>query len=252
MKNYNIELEWLNSYLDIYKLPVKKTGDGGDCAHDVGFLHSCLAYMDSAMPDMYNESLKMLAGSEPGKYVRHPDPNMWYSNERTFSRDQSVNLQCSMLANGRTDLVKQIFQTRLKYKKLAHFNDLENDGVTEKVSDIPSPEEIAIWIRAFGLWFLYPLLTLLDLSLVLGVTIFRTANQRSLWDSDAHLIPRLIATETKYPTLSSKIAIYLYSTKQNSVERQLQNYYNNKNPGHNLAPLAFFGMDAYKKLCGKS
>lgn len=244
--NINSLLQKMAAYTDKYNLPVVETGNGGDTAHSFGVLYSCLALLQTDTSPSYNATVGNLRPIEypQGFFVRNPNPaDKAASSYRTFSRDQSVSLQCSLVLWNRSDLLWQIVRARYQYNHLMHFNDMEGDLILTKTPDVPSPNEFALWIRGLKCWYLYPLLYVFDAALILDVLIFRKYN---LWDADVKTLSQLAASEHRYPTLFSKLAKYLF--KRTDAVKHMRNYYDNSNPGQSIRPLADICEMAFYKL----
>ena len=129
-----------------------------------------------------------------------------------------------------------------KPNALLHTNTEEEDH-KQKFPDVVSPFEIGLRIRSTRKWYMWPILWLLDLDILLNLVFFRW---NKLWDHDAALINKLIATETVYPTPVSKLTKYIY--RFYDVEKRINEYYNSAEPGHRLPEAAEISILAYKKL----
>ena len=230
---------------DSQSLLVKENGDGGDCSFDSGLYYSSCIYLHGSGGGMYfaaNRTLQLLR-TKDNLYYRHPRRDTWWSWTTSMSRDQSVSLQCLMVTSGNNPALRAMLQARDTVKtRLLHTNNEEEDH-KKKFPDIVSPFELALWCRSFKMWYAYPLICLLDLDLLVELLLIRP---RKLWDTDAALINKLIATESKYPTPVSKLVKHLY--RFFNVERQIDLYYDGTEPGHRLPELAELAKLAYRKL----
>jgi hypothetical protein len=246
MSNLQELIHNLESHFDSYGLPVTLSNDAGDSAHNIGILYTCLSALNTDTKIGYTETIKKLRPIEnpQGFYVRHPDPTKWYSRYETFSRDQSAMLQCSMIMWGRIDLLWQLYRARWLYRQWMHFNTLESDGWVTKTADLPGIPELGLWIRGFNLWYLYPVLTVLDAAHILDVLWL---NKLNTWDTDVKTLTYLQVAKRKMPTVCSYIATKLFKKYDKAIPNIL-NYYNNGSADNTVPFLGEICVEAYKAL----
>jgi hypothetical protein len=90
---------------------------------------------------------------------------------------------------------------------------------TPKMGDIINPSQIGLWIRVNEYKLLYPILTLIDIGLIVDSLI---AN-KDTWDRVINLVPNLLVTEKCIPTLASKLAINILNKDRAKV--MVTNYF---------------------------
>lgn len=259
-------LNRLRRYRDQWGLITQKDKDGGDTCQRTGSAYALMAALGCEVDDrdkplvegfLYDLDKLRVA---PGRYVRHPIANEpvngrytpWYGNPNNFTRDQSVVLQAAMVLLGTTKELRELFEVRKKNKFL-HFNTESYDEIEEKVvkfPDIPAPIEFAQFIRGLDLWYLRPLLYILDLQLLTDL-YFRQRNIRNLWDSDNMMLPVILSCLCKWPTFWGKLARKLYA-KTDAANRYREYYSeaygrNGINPLGDLYETAFYEtIEKYK------
>lgn len=165
--------------------------DGGDSMARTMTMNYCVTIL---FPDRNTQALVQsqmdVLKSSNGRYVRNPDPNQWYSNYETLSRDQMTPMLADLIADqSHKSHRNNLFIQHLKHLLLFTWNVRNNDQYTtqaeqtQKLPDVPwnykwkipdptALEIMAMWIRAFRAWPLYPLLLILDLQ-TLGTAIYR-------------------------------------------------------------------------------
>jgi len=174
--NLNLSADF-KPFIDKYGLIAQKDSsgaDGGDSAHRFGITYSCLKLLgykywvtnSHVLDDYYQTAMHMYQVSND-VYVRHPDPEKWYSNPLNFSRDQTVMLIKAMLMRGDFGRVKRLFGKI--FKNLGRYpNVYPNYAVPgeerykKKFPDILTPSGVADFIRSFNNRCFYPLLCVLD------------------------------------------------------------------------------------------
>jgi hypothetical protein len=135
--------------------------DGGDTAGREGdyWFSQYLYSYNSLTSDQKNEFSRVLSLLQvnPGVFVRNP---IQYNNPLDFSRDQTVPLILAMGGLLQYDLLKLLFKKQVKN----YFRYQNND--------LGSFQDLNYYIRAFRMWYLYPLLFLGDL-FILGESVIR-------------------------------------------------------------------------------
>lgn len=240
-------------YVDPYAHIVQKDGDGGDSLNRLGIYETCLKYLQAVHFEKYKDAAdffeEAMEKNSPwlGRYCRHPAPGRWFSNVDNTTRDQMITIECAWVLNGKPDW--EHLKLRLK-RGLFHFSD-ENDGydsglpLVRKFPDPTSPVELAILIRAFRLWPLYPLLYLFDLFLILEVALIRNLKINH-WDFDVKLVPCVIACAHRWPTIFSHIAAALY--RRTNADERIRYYFRETDGNNGIRPLGEIEVLAWKSL----
>ena len=192
-------MKWLlimSMFLDINGLIVQRDMDGGDTAGregDYWFAH----VLNNESLDLvrFNKNLQLLQ-VEPGVFIRNP---INYNDPKDFSRDQTVPL---ILAMGE---MKEYGTLKLLFKKqLLNFGRYQN-------GDIGLIGDLGYYIRAFKMWYLYPILILGDAQLLVNSIIrcIKGRNYDDVSDDINHTLGLLQAQNT-YPTPVSWLARKVY------------------------------------------
>lgn len=192
-------------YLDDKGLIVQMDGDAGDCLQREGFWYEgCYQNpLQRAIPGMasYVDALHTL--TMPGGLARSWMPGTsqppWNDPSDT-SRDQLVsNIRALGYYRPSVPILSQIFWAVVK-----NFSRFPN-------GDIAFINDYARFIRAFGLWYLWPLLVIFDLPLIVN-SIIRCIKGRNYDDvgDDINHIGDLAQACTVYPTGVSNLARKIY------------------------------------------
>jgi hypothetical protein len=209
----------------------------------------------------YIEALNRLESKDnPGVYKRHDDEDFWYSSDGVMSRDQCMPLVLSMAARKASGHLYRFFHAHLGRGLLFTTNVRKNgstpsnhgqqfnpaakpltefhknvieyniplvslpDGYRNfnwKLPDITGPSFWATYIRAFDLWFLYPLLLILDLEF-LGNSLIAASNPQ---DND---VLKHVMTATYFDQKYKTPWVWLankYVNKSKDMIRRLTNYF---------------------------
>lgn len=228
-------------YIDAYAVIVQKDMDGGDTLHREGMYafgkklvydHLNNKILLDTIAAKRNQGRAPASSTEilnrfevaPGIYVRHPDPQKWYSNPDTTSRDQLMPVIAYCAAYEDYPRLWRMFKAVARRGMFAQNYIRNGDGETSRKIPDPMHLNIAQFIRAGGWWTapFYPLLFVFDSVELVGTLI--TAVPLHL--SDDKLIPRwrrpsdvddnnvvvqhLLAKFYK-PTPISELNRYLYS-----------------------------------------
>ena len=221
-------------YIDAYAIIVQQDGDGGDSLQREGMFAfgKALRYHQRANILIVSEnperqdSVRTMDKFEtaPGIYVRHPDPQKWYSNPATTSREQIVPLIAFCAAYQDYARRWRLFKATASRGLFAQ-NILRN-GEGQKDKKIPDTMlgHLGLFIRAGGTWTapLYPLLFITDTADLLG-TLFASipihweeSHLRLRWeeprdvDDNNTIVAHLMAAHFK-PTPISWLNRQLYS-----------------------------------------
>lgn len=252
-------LSALTKYRDIWGLITQPDMDGGDTSQRTGSEYALLASLQAEQDDRGKDiragflyDLDKLRVAE-GRYVRHPTAQItirgryipWYANPNNFPRDQSVVIQAAMVLLNTKEELRALVKARAKHW-FFHFNTEsydDSEDINHTYPDIPAPIEFAQFIRGLDLWYLRPLLYILDLQL-LSDLFFRSLNDRNKWDSDNMLVPVMLSSLSKWPTCVGKLAKWLYA-RTDAVTR-LQYYHSDMNNG--IEPLGDLYVLAFNRL----
>lgn len=247
--------QMVEPFRDKWGLITQKDFDGGDASHRTGlfYLGLYLNYQDDdnvvkIIKKDFLKDLKKLKVDE-GTFIRHPDPNMWYSNPGNFSRDQTTPLIVALGVFGEKDEIKANFKN-LIYNYGFYPNTLKNWTNQKKVfpldfQDFAAFSDYGAYIRALDYKFLYPVLMLTDAQL-LGSSLIRVLIAQLDQDDssdDINFSVHLIQSELNMPTPLSKLAKWIYRNKLVNQEYKKENpvysywkYYFRHN-GHNRPPI---------------
>lgn len=227
-------------YVDAYALIVQQDGDGGDTLQREGMyaFGKWLRYNSSNNSVVITEppgredpgKIMNKLEVEPGVFVRHPDPNKWYSNPKTTSRDQIVPLIAYCAAYRDYPRLWRLFKNIAKRGMFLQNTKRAGEGHMEfKVPDTMIAR-LGLFIRAGG-WYtapFYPLLFFTD-SIELAGTIlnqipihWEQTNKRFRWkdlrdvDDNNTVIAHLLAAKFK-PTPISWLdrRLYAYTRRLN-------------------------------------
>lgn len=238
----------LDDYVDEWGMVVKDHRGGGDSAHRVGFIKLGLEFLRSEgleVPEefkrftklSYLESLSVLeCPNSPGNFRRHPANPPWASECNRFSRDQATSLLMSMgyepkaypslckffKAHLRRGLLFMTNTRRNGATRENHGTEFKKDGNGKpvfrnynwKLPDLTGPEFWALYIRAFRIKWMYPLLYILDLETLISV-YSRIKNAED--NDDLNLICILVNAHMTMPTVVSKFALRTYILKRPRV-----------------------------------
>lgn len=195
--------------------------DGGDSAHRVGMYYALLGMMSDEKKAKYprntvEEFLKVakLHHVSPGVLVRHPNKDWDSSDWDRMSRDQ---MQPFIIACGfysRDELAK--FTKGHALRGFLFANNTRKNGANKfthgkliygEVRDyswkFPDPTGPDIWgnfIRAWGLWYLWPILLFTDLEMLIGSFLWRFFPKHNI--AMNHTLTQLQAMKTLGTPLS--------------------------------------------------
>jgi hypothetical protein len=170
-------------YIDTYALISQRDGDVGDSLHREGMVafgkrllyqaDTNTVYVDE-IPERQNPARIMdKFETQPGIYVRHPDPTRWSSNPDTTSRDQLVPVLAYCGAYEDYPRLWRLFKVTAKRGFFAQ-NFVENGpGKTQRKLPDTMLTHLGLFVRAGGWWTapLYPVLFLTDTIRLFG-TLF--------------------------------------------------------------------------------
>ncbi|MGZ3798249.1 MAG: hypothetical protein ACXVB1_17895 [Pseudobdellovibrionaceae bacterium] len=223
-------------YLDAYAVIVQKDLDGGDSLHREGMyaFGKKLRY-DNFKNEIYiqdspplrrpaSENIMDLFEVSPGIYIRHPDPQKWYSNPDTTSRDQILPVIAYCAAYEDYPRLWRLFKAVAQRGFFAQNTIRIGEGETDKKIPDPMHLNLAQFIRAGGWWTapFYPLLFAFDSIELIGTVLSalplhfqddhlwpRWRNENDVDDNNV-IIQHLLAAHYK-PTPISALNRYLYS-----------------------------------------
>lgn len=220
--------------VDVLGLIVTAGGDGGDTVHN----HSTLEFhlklneqllkrkvttADFHMPEFLRpwkwtpadprSAQQLLEPKRDGLYVRNPDPAMWYSDPFTTSRDAGIPIKCALGVNKQYKELKrenwQIIKRGFTAPNIKH----NWDKPGKKIIGDPYWGHITIMIRPWGWWALplYPLLLILDVTLLIGAVLDAFKKSGADEADDRNAINMHLAAVRWLPTPISWLARKIYS-----------------------------------------
>lgn len=203
---------------------VQADGDVGDASHRTG-LAMGIKYLLGDKEDAYNLYWNCIYHLEvsSGLYIRHPEgyrPD-WSNNPRAFSRDQASRLIFGYATSGRKDVILRWIKV-MASRGFLHQNDLDPTTNEKKFRDVMGPGEFRNIIRGLDLWYLYPVLLILDLLFIPDIYL------RSKWDGASLYVPDLKFALKKYWTPFAWIANKL-NNRTTWLDEALHNHSLEKN-----------------------
>ncbi len=208
----------IEKYRDKYNLIAQADGDGGDTLNKTALYWGARQILNKGSAVGYDLDLTDIAtGLEHGRYRRHPDDTMWWSNPNNVTRDQMAPTEAAMaLWDMKPRLVDHII---LRLPRLLFHFDTQNNGynvppLVTKFPDPPTPQELAVIIRGLHWYLLWPLLVILDLALLVSVFMTMTDGQPIL----------NCAVAKRYPTPFGYLAKY-FLKRNTTVNAELTAYW---------------------------
>ena len=209
----------LNNYIDKFGMVVTNQMDGGDsCAHGLA-MHYGAAVLKVVLPPAIESLDEYCAKLEKGfgRYVRHPDPTMWYSETNRFSRDQLTPLLLALALTKRRKRLATLFLAHAAHLLLFAWNTRINASLPGtaayawKLPDITGPDIWAAYIRGFRFWPLYPILVVFDLMNVI------TAVQNRYWPQNTIQMNAVLMVDFAarvMPTPTALLARWIYGKEE--------------------------------------
>lgn len=233
-------------YLGYAALISQKDLDQGDTSQRLGVMATLLALMG-------RKGEEIQAGHKPlkeafhslyagyGCYRRSPDPRHWGFNPLNLSRDQLSQLKQGLAACGyKKELFKVLLAQILRLGLHQNVKRVDNAG-NFKFPDLPTPNELSVYLRGLLGWIAWPALLILDLSFFVDLALRKDSN----WDADNMVAANLLYASHKCPTPWSKLAMKLY--KKTNFAQRLWNYH--ANPQKNMCePIYYLYEEAFAKL----
>ena len=233
----------------------QKDGDQGDSSQRdglfyalAGLLKAPVAPMGQNLDQGWQEAVKAHEAA-PGLYRRSPDPSYWGYNPNNFSRDQHSILRIGMAVMGDKVRIKQSAWAMLKRLGFHQNYHIGTDTTGKwwhdyKIPDIMTPAEVSVIIRGLSIWYLYPVLVLLDLAFFMDLAIRKYGGLKH--DSDNMLAINLLYANKKYMTPCSWLAMKLY--KRTDFMSYIEKYYSEADGNNGIEPLAQLYKLAFDKL----
>ena len=223
--------------LDEYGLPVGRKEDAGDSLHRACMWLLGEVWFRNIAPAAALNLLKYQHTN--GSWSRHPSEGWWADGDR-LSRDQATPLVIALSECYPKYILWDFFIQHFK-RGFFFFNTRKNgatlnnhgtdkyyghpkDGQYDyawKLPDPPGAEFFAIYIRALRIWWLYPMLLILDLETLIGSVIWKFKTGQT--DVLNHMIVCEYATRV-YKTPLSILAKRLNSKDQ--FNANLEYYFN--------------------------
>lgn len=200
--------------------------DAGDCAGregDYWFAKGLNGLLGSDDQVEFDRVISLLQPS-PGIFVRSPTQNpvippaKSWNDPSDFSRDQTMPIILALGQNNRFNVLNNLLKNQLK-----RFGAFQN-------GDLPQPETISAYIRAYYAFYLYPILYFTDLGL-LAESIIRCIQGRDLNNvsDDINHTLLLIQAQNSLPTLVSLVARKIYKWfRPGGVQAAWNTYFNPK------------------------
>lgn len=241
--------------------------EGGDTLQRMAMLTLLLAVRHTEGVESNAIKWLDMLETSPGLYVRHPDKKYWYSDDNRMSRDQCFPLIICLGALGFKRRLFNFFIRHLMLRgglfttnTRRNHATKENHGTTRytnpaplrwyhklilklRIPFLPVPEDyknynwklpdftgLSFWgayIRGFGLWWLYPLLCVLDLEFFINSIIKRFKN-------DHHVINHIVEAtynSYKYPTPLSWVANKFINDDEDMIKRMRDYFAPDRSPG---------------------
>jgi hypothetical protein len=210
----------INDYIDNFNMITTLQKDGGDsCAHGCAILYG--NYIVSTPPNIPQINLNAYTHNldRPHGYVRHPDPTKWYSNPKTFSRDQLTPLLC-LLGLVHSIRLFDLFVEHLKRGLCFAWNTQQDNNIPGwKLPDVTGPDIWGAWIRAFRIYPLWPLLLVFDIPTLVGSMIYRTGLSSSTIQMNQVLMTDFSTRVMPTPTSWLAKKIYGKTTPINALNQ---------------------------------
>lgn len=192
--------------------------DGGDSSHKMSHLAIGL-YLNN----MEMDGAATLALMHRHGLIRHPDKSKWYSDPRTFSRDQ---FSPRVMAGSLLGIRSAVRQYKAEHKKnwfLRAWNTIPswNEGTEKKFpdgADWTGPENYGFYIRGLRQYFRYWFLLVADIQTVIDCTIKR-------FDSDLDINNSLTAAVMACEIMPTGLGHLAWYILKPVVERKLKAYW---------------------------
>lgn len=176
--------------------------DGGDTAAILGTLLACSSFRLVGVVNMISHLIDPVSG----RPRRHPSKSVWYGQPDRFSRDQLIPIICAAVRWGpeHNQWSRDFFKAHKRRWFLTAWNTRKNGAMdaARKFPDLTGPEVWALWVRAYRVWWLRPVLGILDLELLVGAISWRWRESNVTRN---HLLVS-IACRKHWPTFISRLA----------------------------------------------
>ncbi len=205
---------------------------GGDSAQRAGhfwFMTTAAGIPDQVIEEKlgitYEGTMQSHETADGWLYRRTGQPGIWDSEPRNFTRDQWNGMQLAWAVRGdKKRLIKSMLGlcARLGFHQNYHVGLIDKTvkwWQIYKIPDLAHPSHLSVFIRGMDLWFLKPLLYVLDLVLVGDVY----ARENHIWDADNMLLPHMIYANMKYQTPVGRWALEKYL--KTDFEQRLRHYH---------------------------
>jgi hypothetical protein len=187
---------------DKHGLIVQADGDGGDTCQRVGMYYYG-RYLTEGRPrhlrdEFMAEAAQLEVPRQSGIIVRHPyqkdyrppgrPPELptetFRSDPASVSRDQTDPLIIALGAFGEIEYLRRLWK------------EFVGRGFRYQNGDVPLLQSWSGWIRAFGLWYLYPFLWFFDLGLIGSSVVKCMDDDPDHSDDNNHMIRMFQSTDT--------------------------------------------------------
>lgn len=231
--------------------------DMGDTLQRTGSYYTLLYFLGADRDDLnrkielgFNQDMNALTFKD-GLYRRSNDPDYWGYDFRNCSRDQLFAAQSAIVTfrdfkRGR-NLFYEFFKRGFLNQNTHNNWEYQWDpNFSWKLPDIPTPSQLSLLFRGIGSPYLYPIIFFLDIFILVDIKIFRSYNERELWDYDIKQIPGLIAANSYLPTAWSRWGLDIYIQERSDIAKRIDYY--NLEKFNGIRPLAkLYGL-ALEKL----
>lgn len=224
----------------------QEDGDTGDSCQRIGTYWTLLSFIGITREQLKPHYELTIRAHEivPGRYRRSPIENYWGSDPTNLSRDQQSILNLAFASQGDK---KRLQESCIAIAKRGGFHQNFLRGTDDptkywKIPDFITPSQLCVYIRGMDLVLLYPILLVLDLTILLDLYL-RKFNK---WDADNMMAQTIFYSCQKYPTPWSRIAFHLYGITD--FKKCLFNYHA---IGNGIKPLLDLYLAAYDNLRGQ-
>ncbi|OPZ24514.1 MAG: hypothetical protein BWZ03_00147 [bacterium ADurb.BinA186] len=238
--------DWVEKFKDYWRenTLAQSDGDTGDSSQRIGTFWALIGLQNLAVSmNFYVDTVKAHE-IYPGRYMRSPVKGYWGNDPTNFSRDQHSILMIAFAVMGDKLRLKK---SMLEIFKRAGFHQNFLRGTDDiprkwKCPDFLTPFELTVAIRGLGLWYLYPVLLVLDLAFFLDFW-FRKLH---VWDYDNMMATNLFYASKVLPTPWSRISFHAYELTD--FKQRIHHYHTSSN---GIKPLYDLFISTYDHLRGK-
>lgn len=184
---------------------------------------------------------------QPGRYVRHPDPDQTFNgfgaDIRAISRDQMTGIIAGIINEGNHRAMGRLMWQHAKRGFLFSWNTIHNGVDPEKAKwklpDLTGPEILAAELRGFGKWswVFWPILCVLDLHMLANTLFINRVPVEKDNECISYLI-KLFISNDHVPTPVSRLSLMLVD--KSLMWQKLKSYWCGWRKQDDMAQLYFF------------